>query len=62
MDEASSFDFGHRHLVFLETVLTIFGKQGDAEGETRVSSTNNSQQVASVISINDDVNLDANFG
>ena len=33
--EASSLDFGCRHLVFLEPEMTIFGKQGDAAGEFR---------------------------
>ena len=33
--EASSLDFGRRHLVFLETEVTIFGKEGDTEGESR---------------------------
>ena len=32
--EASSFDFGRRHLGFMEPEVTIFGKEGDAEGES----------------------------
>ena len=32
--EASSLDFGRRHLRFLEPEVTIFGKEGDAEGES----------------------------
>ena len=31
--EASSFDFGRHHIGFLEPEVTIFGKEGDAEGE-----------------------------
>ena len=33
--EALSFDFSCRHLAFLETEVTIFGKKGDAEDESR---------------------------
>ena len=29
--EASSLNFGRRHLVFLETEVTIFGKEGDTQ-------------------------------
>ena len=29
--EASSLDFGSRHLVFLEPEVTMFGSEGDAE-------------------------------
>ena len=29
--EASSLDFGRRHLVFLEPEVTIFGREGGAE-------------------------------
>ena len=32
--EALSLNFGRRHLVFLELEVTIFGKEGDAEGES----------------------------
>ena len=32
--EALSLGFGRRHLGFLETEVTIFGKDGDAEGES----------------------------
>ena len=32
--EASSLDFGHRHFVFLEPEMTIFGKEGEAESES----------------------------
>ena len=33
--EASRLDFGRRHLSFLETEVTIFGKEGGAKGESR---------------------------
>ena len=33
--EASSSDFGRRHLDILETEVTIFGREGDAEGVSR---------------------------
>ena len=32
--EASTLDFGCRHLGFMETEVTIFGKDGDSEGES----------------------------
>ena len=33
--EGLSFDFGRCHLGFLETEVNIFGKEDDAEGESR---------------------------